>query len=252
MGSRAAWSEASWGGIGGTGAIPFGAGMTRPTLVSKGDPQYTREALTARVQGLILVKCIITVEGTLRSCRVVKGLPFMDKAVLESLAQWKFTPVTFQGRPVNVEYVIPVRRRMADVLSKGGVEAAAATQFGPNAGYLGRVLDAGLGAYRIADKTDPELAFESVARALERHAQREVQSMRRGQEALGTISSTAPFIGLVGTVMGIVTSFQLMAASGSGGLATVSVGIAEALVTTVFGLLVAASHWPSKPRSTDL
>jgi biopolymer transport protein ExbB/biopolymer transport protein TolQ len=78
-----------------------------------------------------------------------------------------------------------------------------------------------------------------VSRALERQAQREVQTLKRGQGVLGTVSSTAPFIGLLGTVMGIVNSFQLMASSGSGGLATVSAGIAEALVTTAFGLLVA-------------
>jgi biopolymer transport protein ExbB/TolQ len=78
-----------------------------------------------------------------------------------------------------------------------------------------------------------------VSRALERQAQREVQLLKRGQGVLATVSSTAPFVGLLGTVMGIVNSFQMMAASGSGGLGTVSAGIAEALVTTAFGLLVA-------------
>jgi hypothetical protein len=63
--------------------------------------------------------------------------------------------------------------------------------------------------------------------------------MKRGQGVVATISSTAPFVGLLGTVMGIVTSFQSMAASGSGGLGAVSGGISEALVTTAIGLLVA-------------
>jgi biopolymer transport protein TolQ len=129
--------------------------------------------------------------------------------------------------------------RMAGLLQQGGIDAAAAAEAGPDPGYLGRVLDSGLQAYRIAPKGDTELVFESVSRALERQAQREVQTLKRGQGILGTVSSTAPFIGLLGTVMGIVNSFQLMAASGSGGLATVSAGIAEALVTTAFGLLVA-------------
>jgi biopolymer transport protein ExbB/TolQ len=129
--------------------------------------------------------------------------------------------------------------RLAALLQQGGIDAAAAAEAGPDPGYLGRVLDAGLGAYRSAPKGDPELTFESVSRALERQAQREVQSLKRGQGVLGTVSSTAPFIGLLGTVMGIVNAFQLMAASGSGGLATVSAGIAEALITTAFGLLVA-------------
>jgi len=129
--------------------------------------------------------------------------------------------------------------RMAGLLQQGGIDAAAAAEAGPDPGYLGRVLDSGLQAYRVSPKGDPELIFESVSRALERQAQREVQTLKRGQGILGTVSSTAPFIGLLGTVMGIVNSFQLMAASGSGGLATVSAGIAEALVTTAFGLLVA-------------
>jgi biopolymer transport protein ExbB/biopolymer transport protein TolQ len=129
--------------------------------------------------------------------------------------------------------------RMAGLLQQGGIDAAASAEAGPDPGYLGRVLDAGLQAYRTAPKGDTELIFESVSRALERQAQREIQSLKRGQGILGTVSSTAPFVGLLGTVMGIVNSFQLMAASGSGGLGTVSAGIAEALVTTAFGLIVA-------------
>jgi biopolymer transport protein ExbB/biopolymer transport protein TolQ len=129
--------------------------------------------------------------------------------------------------------------RMAGLLQQGGIDAAAAAEAGPDPGYLGRVLDAGLQAYRTSPRGDTDLIFESVSRALERQAQREIQSLKRGQGVLGTVSSTAPFVGLLGTVMGIVNSFQLMAASGSGGLGTVSAGIAEALVTTAFGLLVA-------------
>ena len=56
---------------------------------------------------------------------------------------------------------------------------------------------------------------------------------------LGTIGSTAVFIGLLGTVLGVITAFQGMAASGSGGLGSVSAGISEALVETAFGLFVA-------------
>ena len=83
--------------------------MTRPTLVSKIDPTYTREALEARVEGLMLVKCVISTAGALQNCRVVKGLPHMDAAVLGALRGWRYTPVTYQGAPVSVDYVIPVR-----------------------------------------------------------------------------------------------------------------------------------------------
>jgi len=124
------------------------------------------------------------------------------------------------------------------MLVRGDIDGAAAAVV-PTEGYLGRVLTAGLKAWRSSSRVDSDLTFESVARALERGAQREIQLMKRGQGVLGTVSSTAPFVGLLGTVMGIVNSFQAMAASGSGGLGTVSAGIAEALITTAFGLLVA-------------
>jgi biopolymer transport protein TolQ len=131
-------------------------------------------------------------------------------------------------------------RKMGALFSQGGIEAAAAVEASPNVGYLGRVIEAGLAAYRTTRQVaDPELIFESVSRALERQAQREAQGMKSGQGVLGTVGSTAPFVGLLGTVMGIVNSFQSMAATGSGGLGTVSAGIAEALITTAFGLLVA-------------
>src|SRR5215217_3765472 len=126
--------------------------------------------------------------------------------------------------------------KMGAILSKGDLNTAANTNLGKDVGHLGRVINAGLTAYKV---TRGEQQVESVARALERQAQREVQSLKRGLGLLATVGSTAPFVGLLGTTMGIVNAFQLMAAAGSGGLGTISAGIAEALITTAFGLLVA-------------
>jgi biopolymer transport protein ExbB/TolQ len=128
--------------------------------------------------------------------------------------------------------------KMGAILAKGDLPQAANTNMGKDIGHLGRVIGSGLTAYRISP-SDKDVAVESVARALERQAQREVQSLKRGLGVLATVGSTAPFVGLLGTTMGIVTAFQLMAASGAGGLGTISAGIAEALITTAFGLLVA-------------
>jgi biopolymer transport protein ExbB/biopolymer transport protein TolQ len=130
---------------------------------------------------------------------------------------------------------------LAAVIEKSGVDEAAKKKPGKGAGHLGRVLGAGLGAYAMTRTagTTADLTIESVARALERQAQREQQNLKRGINLLATVGSTAPFIGLLGTVVGIINAFQQMAATGSGGLATVSAGISEALVATAFGLLVA-------------
>jgi biopolymer transport protein ExbB/biopolymer transport protein TolQ len=81
--------------------------------------------------------------------------------------------------------------------------------------------------------------INSAERAVDRQMLILQSELKRGMGLLATVGATAPFVGLLGTTMGIVNSFTGMAVSGSGGLAAVSAGIAEALITTAFGLLVA-------------
>jgi biopolymer transport protein ExbB len=66
-----------------------------------------------------------------------------------------------------------------------------------------------------------------------------IVELKRGTAVLATVGATAPFVGLLGTTMGVVNAFTGMATSGSGGLSAISAGVAEALITTAFGLLVA-------------
>jgi biopolymer transport protein ExbB/TolQ len=129
--------------------------------------------------------------------------------------------------------------KVGALLAKGDILAAASAKLGADVGYLGRVIGAGLTAFKVNQAGRADFIFESVARALERQSQREQATLKKGLAVLATVGATAPFVGLLGTVMGIVNAFQSMAASGSGGLGTVSAGIAEALITTAFGLLVA-------------
>jgi biopolymer transport protein ExbB len=82
---------------------------------------------------------------------------------------------------------------------------------------------------------------DAVSRTMERVKERELAGLRRGLPVLATVSSSAPFVGLFGTVGGIITAFQKLAdpTKGGGGIGTVSAGIAEALITTAVGLAVA-------------
>jgi periplasmic protein TonB len=89
--------------------LPFGEGMNRPQLVGGPEPMFPREAREAKVEGTLLAKCVITTDGALTNCRIIKSLPFLDQPVLDALAQRRYTPVSFQGRPVSVEYVIPFK-----------------------------------------------------------------------------------------------------------------------------------------------
>jgi protein TonB len=92
--------------------LSFGEGMNRPERISGPEPVYPREAREAKVEGTMLVQCVITTEGVLQGCRVLKSLPFMDQPVLAALAQQRYSPVTFQGRPVAVRYVIPFKFKL--------------------------------------------------------------------------------------------------------------------------------------------
>jgi biopolymer transport protein ExbB/TolQ len=107
--------------------------------------------------------------------------------------------------------------------------------------HIARVVSAGLLEF-LNQKSDVAASFDvvgAVTRACERETAITSAEMKRGLGGLGTVGSTSPFIGLFGTVFGIINAFTGMATSGSGGLAAVSAGIAEALITTAFGLLVA-------------
>ncbi len=81
-----------------------------------------------------------------------------------------------------------------------------------------------------------ELNLENVYRALSRSAQAEVTHLEKNISWLATIASAAPFVGLFGTVWGIMNSFQGIGASGSVNLAVVAPGISEALITTAMGI----------------
>src|SRR5688572_11196112 len=116
---------------------------------------------------------------------------------------------------------------------------------------LARIIDTGLKEYQAGmqelgglaqDAVERELLVHSVGRSMDRAKKRELAGLSKGLPALATISSSAPFVGLFGTVFGIITAFRQMAdpgEGGGGGLATVSAGIAEALMTTAVGLAVA-------------
>jgi biopolymer transport protein ExbB len=138
--------------------------------------------------------------------------------------------------------------RLRELLPSGRYREAIALSRELHRGHLCKVLGLAIEEYDRGLSTlrsrGPSAAAEldviaAVNRAVERSATRTLADLRRGLGALATIGSTAPFVGLLGTVAGIITAFQAMAATGSGGLGSVSAGIAEALVTTAAGLLVA-------------
>lgn len=108
---------------------------------------------------------------------------------------------------------------------------------------LPRLMRFGLESYLATAKHDDGHdavgPAEMARRELARRLQQLDSELRRGMGILASTGSTAPFIGLFGTVIGIITAFQGIAAAGGGGLEAVSAGIAEALIVTAVGLVVA-------------
>jgi biopolymer transport protein ExbB/biopolymer transport protein TolQ len=125
-------------------------------------------------------------------------------------------------------------------LREGNYQAAVEAAKRYNKSHLAKVLSAGLQQFLFEKEDQPSHdAVESVRLAVERAAALTAAEMKRGIGGLATIGATAPFVGLFGTVVGIINAFTAMASSGSGGIGSVSAGISEALITTAIGLAVA-------------
>jgi len=130
---------------------------------------------------------------------------------------------------------------VAGALREGKIEEAIKIAERNKKSHLAKVVTAGLQEFKAhGDSTEiPGEQIEASKRALERAEAIVHAELKRGLGGLATIGSTAPFVGLFGTVVGILNAFQQIATQKTSGIGAVAGGISEALVTTAFGLLVA-------------
>jgi biopolymer transport protein ExbB/biopolymer transport protein TolQ len=131
--------------------------------------------------------------------------------------------------------------KVAGALKEGRLDEAIKVADRSKKSHLAEVVTAGLQEFRNygSGGTVTEDQVEASQRALERSEAIVHAKLKRGLGGLATIGSTAPFIGLFGTVIGILDAFQSIATSKTSGIGQVAGGISEALVTTAFGLFVA-------------
>jgi len=116
------------------------------------------------------------------------------------------------------------------------VKTAQTYKASPLAGLFERMTSSYLrGVEKPGEMTPVELARNEAARRMEATG----AELRRGMNVLASVGSVAPFVGLLGTVVGIIGAFQAIGVSGSAGLSSVMAGISEALIETAFGLMVA-------------
>jgi biopolymer transport protein ExbB/biopolymer transport protein TolQ len=102
--------------------------------------------------------------------------------------------------------------------------------------YFAKLLDAGLTEFNARQD---KYGIEAVERALDKNSIQENSGLRKGLNVLATVGSTAPFVGLVGTIFGIINAFSQIGAEGGADLTTLAPAIGEALITTAFGIIVA-------------
>jgi len=130
---------------------------------------------------------------------------------------------------------------VAGALREGKLDEAVKIADRYKKSHLAKVVVAGLQEFQ-AHQISTEIPGEEIAashRALERAEAIVHAELKRGVSGLATIASSAPFVGLFGTVAGIINAFQGISTQKSTGLGAVAGGISEALVTTAIGLFVA-------------
>ncbi len=130
--------------------------------------------------------------------------------------------------------------QVAAALRDGKLDEAISIAERNKKSHIAKVVATGLSEFQSASANVPEQEIVDAAkRGLERSVAIVHAEMKRGLAGLATIGSTAPFVGLFGTVVGIINAFKGISAQKATGLSAVAGGIAEALVTTAIGLLVA-------------
>jgi biopolymer transport protein ExbB len=148
----------------------------------------------------------------------------------------------YKGSQQSFDYVVALRQHLQRGNVDAAIQAAKTYPWSP----LAKVMESGLAEYRAGltalKSQGPEEVGEfdlvdAVNRSLERVKERENTNLRRGLGGLATVASAAPFVGLLGTVIGIINAFGAL--SGGGGMDVVGPGISEALVNTAVGLGVA-------------
>jgi TonB family protein len=92
--------------------VEFNDSMTAPAMLSGPAPEYTVDALERRIEGAMEVRCVVTTDGQVRACKVLKGLPFMNAAVVDALERRKYKPALAHGKPVPVYFTFNLHLKL--------------------------------------------------------------------------------------------------------------------------------------------
>ncbi len=167
--------------------------------------------------------------------------------ILVFMSMWSFGVAieryyTFsQARKQSKLYAPQVAKHLKEGRLKDALSVSQAKTY--QYSHLAKVVLSGLQEYQFQQDTGGSLTrddiVDTVHRAIQRATALTANDLKKGIPSLATIGATAPFVGLLGTVVGIINAFHAIGVTGSGGLGAVSAGISEALIETALGLVVA-------------
>ena len=167
--------------------------------------------------------------------------------VLVFMSMWSFGVsieryYTFsQARKQSKLYAPQVAKHLKEGRLKDALAVSQAKTY--QYSHLAKVVLAGLQEYQFQQDTGGSLTrddiVDTVRRAIQRATALTANDLKKGIPSLATIGATAPFVGLLGTVVGVINAFAGIGSQGSAGLGAVSAGISEALIETALGLVVA-------------
>jgi biopolymer transport protein ExbB len=147
----------------------------------------------------------------------------------------------YQARKQSKLYAPQVAKHLKDGRLKDALAVSQAKTY--QYSHLAKVVLAGLQEYQFQQDSGGTLnrddILDTVRRAIQRATALTANDLKKGIPSLATIGATAPFVGLLGTVVGVINAFAGIGAQGSAGLGAVSAGISEALIETALGLIVA-------------
>lgn len=149
-----------------------------------------------------------------------------------------------KAKKQSINFILLLRNFLQERKLEEAVQAAQQHPQSPIAKVVGAGVSEYLQGLEALEEEGPDDVgdfdlVDAVNRQMERAKERETASLKRGHTMIATTGSTAPFVGLLGTVVGIISAFQGLSGDGGGGLSSVAGGISEALFATAVGLLVA-------------
>jgi len=81
-------------------------------MLSGPAPEYTSEAIERNVEGTMTLRCVVMATGSVRGCKVSKGLPFMNRSCIEALELRRYKPATQGGKPIDVMFIFNIRLKL--------------------------------------------------------------------------------------------------------------------------------------------